>query len=374
MPGIKDKVAVAMSGGVDSSVAAALLVEQGYDVFGIMLRLWSEPGNFKTDRDNRCCTRDQMMDAHIIARKLGIPFEVVDAREIFKAQVVDRFIDSYSVGDTPNPCLSCNRHIRFTYLLNEALSRGASHLATGHYARVTQAPDGRYELWRGADAAKDQSYVLSVLTQDQLQHAMFPIGGFTKPEVRKIAERFGMSVASKAESQDLCFVADGDYRRFMQSMAGASIKPGPIQLRSGQVVGNHTGLPNYTIGQRKGLGIAWAEPLYVISKDTRSNILTVGTRSELGRNFLRAVHVNWIDGFAPASEIRGLIKTRYKAIFVPATITPVGIDSADVLLDEPVLDITPGQGAIFYDADRVLGGGIISRQEHLALANDSEAS
>lgn len=364
------KIAVAMSGGVDSSVAAALLVEQGYDVFGIMLRLWSEPGTFRTERDNRCCTRDQMMDAHIVARKLGIPFEVIDAREVFKTEVVDRFIESYSAGDTPNPCLTCNRHIRFTYLLDNALTRGATHLATGHYARIMQAPDGRYELWRGTDVAKDQSYVLSVLNQDQLKHALFPLGQHTKPEVRKLAEKFDMSVASKAESQDLCFVADGDYRRFMQTMAGDAIKSGPIQLRTGTTIGTHTGLPNYTIGQRKGLGIAWAEPLYVVSKDSQSNTLIVGTRSELGRDFLSAIHVHWIDGFAPSTDFRGLIKTRYKSAFVPATITPVGKDKANVLLDDPVLDITPGQGAIFYDGDRVLGGGVISRQDHLELASD----
>jgi tRNA-uridine 2-sulfurtransferase len=359
----KTRVAVAMSGGVDSSVAAALLVEQGFDVFGIMLRLWSEPGHVETQRDNRCCTRDQMLDAHIVARKLGIPFEVVDARDVFKSLVVDSFIESYSAGDTPNPCLACNRHIRYTHLLNEALTRGATHMATGHYARVKQSRDGAYQLWRGLDESKDQSYVLSVLTQNQLKHAMFPLGELTKPVVREIAMRFGLQVATKSESQDLCFVADGDYRRFMQNVAPASINPGPILSRSGEVLGQHSGLPNYTIGQRKGLGLAWSEPLYVIDKDSTQNTLIVGTRAELGRDKLRAVAVNWIDGIPPADAIRGLVKTRYKAAFAPATITPTEGNAASVVLDEPVLDITPGQGAIFYDGDRVLGGGLIARFE-----------
>jgi tRNA-uridine 2-sulfurtransferase len=361
-------IAVAMSGGVDSSVAAALLVEQGYDVFGIMLRLWSEPGQVETQRDNRCCTRDQMMDAHIVARKLGIPFEVVDARDVFKEKVVDRFIESYSAGDTPNPCLACNRHIRYTHLLNEALQRGATHMATGHYARVTKTDSGTYQLWRGIDTSKDQSYVLSVLTQQQLQHAMFPLGELTKPVVRELAAQYGLTVASKGESQDLCFVADGDYRRFMQNMAPESINAGPIRNLAGELLGEHTGLPNYTIGQRKGLGIAWSEPLYVIEKDSARNALVVGTRAELGRDRLHAVHVNWMDGAAPTVAIRGLVKTRYKADFAPATITPSGNGGADVQLDEPILDITPGQGAIFYEGDRVLGGGLIARFAALETA------
>jgi tRNA-uridine 2-sulfurtransferase len=364
----KGRIAVAMSGGVDSSVAAALLKEQGYDVFGIMLRLWSEPGKVDTPRDNRCCTRDQMMDANFVARMLGIPFEVIDARDVFKSQVVDRFIASYVEGDTPNPCLNCNRHIRFTLLLDEALKRGATHLATGHYARVEQSANGKYQLFRGADAAKDQSYVLSVLNQAQLSHAMFPVGGYTKPEVREIATRFGLPVASKSESQDLCFVADGDYRRFMLTVAAESINPGPIQLQTGETIGEHTGLPNYTIGQRKGLGVAWSEPLYVISKHSTTNTLVVGTKNELGRDYLRAIRVNWIEETPPDTEFHAEIKTRYKATPIPATIKPNAEGEADVWLDTPALDVTPGQGAIFYDGDRVLGGGIIAKIEHTTPA------
>jgi tRNA-specific 2-thiouridylase len=356
----KERVVIAMSGGVDSSVSAALLAEQGYDVVGLMMRLWSEPGQFDTQRDNRCCTRDQMLDAHFVARKLGIPFEVIDAVDTFKQHVVDPFITSYSQGVTPNPCLACNRHIRFTFLLQEALNRGAAFLATGHYAQVTQAADGTYELRRGADPAKDQSYVLSVLTQDQLKHAMFPVGGYTKPEVRQLAQGFGLPVANKGDSQDLCFVADGDYRRFLRTYDSKGNYPGEIRLRSGEVLGQHSGLPAYTIGQRKGLGISWREPLYVLEKDTQTNTLIVGPRSELGGDRLRAENVNWVAGHPPAGTIRAQVKIRYKARFAPATVTPVGDDAVSIQFDDPLPDITPGQGAVMYIDDLVIGSGIIN--------------
>lgn len=360
-PKSNKRIVVAMSGGVDSSVSAALLVEQGYEVIGIMLRLWTEQKQ-ASQRDNRCCTRDQMLAAHFVARKLGIPFHVIDAQEIFKRHVVDTFIAGYIQGITPNPCLACNRHIRFGYLLEEALSRGASYLATGHYARITRSDDGLFELRKGIDPDKDQSYVLSVLRQDQLRHAMFPVGNLTKPEVRELARRFGLPVADKHDSQDLCFVADGDYRRFMRDMAIHAFKPGPIKLRSGEQIGEHTGLPNYTIGQRKGLGIAWPEPLYVIAKDAASNTLWVGIRDEMGSDHLLATEMNWISGSGPTNEIRVEVKIRYKAQPMPARVLPLDQSTAEVWLDNPLPDITPGQGAVFYEygGDKVLGCGLIA--------------
>ncbi len=359
----KECVVVAMSGGIDSSVSAAILVEQGYEVTGVMLRLWSEPGYFPTARrDNRCCTRDQMIDAHLVARKLGIPFEIIDAQEIFKRQVVDRFIEDYSRGVTPNPCLACNRDVRFTYLLNEALARGAGYLATGHYARVTQAPSGIYELRKGIDPEKDQSYVLSVLNQRQLRHAMFPVGGYTKRAVRELAQSLGLPVASKGESQDLCFVADGNYRRFLRDLAPQSQRPGPIRLWSGRILGQHNGLPNYTIGQRKGLGISWTEALYVISKDLVDNSLIVGTWGELGREHLQAHDVNWIDGVPPTNEIQVEVKIRYKARLVTARAKAATNTQADIWLDELLPDITPGQGVVMYDGDKVVASGIIASE------------
>jgi tRNA-uridine 2-sulfurtransferase len=257
------RVVVAMSGGVDSSVSAALLVEQGYEVIGMMMRLWAEDGENATGY-NRCCTPDQMDDARSIADKLGIPFYVLDTREVFKGAIVKFFIDQYAQGNTPNPCLECNRHIRFEWLLNNALALEADYLATGHYARIRQSADGKFQLLKGMDDAKDQSYVLSVLGQQQLAHAMFPVGEYTKPQVREIAARFGLPVASKHDSQDLCFLADGDYRRFLRQNSPKIGEPGPILNRSGTQLGQHTGLSDYTIGQRKGLGLATPEPLYVL--------------------------------------------------------------------------------------------------------------
>jgi tRNA-specific 2-thiouridylase len=351
-----------MSGGVDSSASAALLAEAGYDVVGVMMRLWAEEGG-PDSPPNRCCTPDQMADARRVAAILDIPFYVVDVQAAFKQHVVDFFLDGYRAGVTPNPCLSCNRHIRFTHLLQHALALDADFLATGHYARVAQAEDGTLALLKGADPAKDQSYVLSVLRQDQLAHAMFPVGGHTKPEVRALAERFGLPVASKGESQDLCFLADGDYRRFLRDHTPELIAPGPIVNQAGEVLGQHGGLPNYTTGQRKGLGIAAPEPLYVLRADPARNALVVGTRAELGEDRLRVRGVNWIAGAAPDGPVRAGVKIRYTAREAPASVTPLGDDGAEVVFDEPVRDATPGQGAVFYDGERVLGGGVIERRD-----------
>ena len=355
------RVVVAMSGGVDSSVAAALLVEQGYDVIGVMMRLWAEEGG---GGHNRCCTPAQMTDAYRVADRLGIPFYVLDSKAIFRQQIVQSFIDGYAAGETPNPCLACNRYIRFTHLLNHALALEAQYLATGHYARIRQAEDGSYRLLKGVDESKDQSYVLSVLQQDQLRHALFPVGDYTKPQVREMAARLGLPVAGKHDSQDLCFLADGNYRRFLAEHAPTALIPGPILTKAGAILGQHTGLPNYTIGQRKGLGLSSGEPLYVLGMDPTQNALIVGTREELGHNHLTAQRVNWIAGAPPAETIRAEVKIRYKAVPVPAAITPLPDDRAEVRFESPVRDITPGQGAVFYDGEVCLGGGIIERPAH----------
>ena len=356
------RVVVAMSGGVDSSVAAALLVEQGYDVIGIMMRLWSEEIEGATV-SNRCCTPAQMDDARQIAEQLDIPFYVLDTRDVFRGTIVNFFVDQHSLGYTPNPCLECNRHIRFEWLLNNALALDADFLATGHYARIRQTTEGAYQLLTGLDEAKDQSYVLSVLGQEQLSHTMFPVGEYTKPQVREIAARFGLPTASKHDSQDLCFVADGDYRRFLRQHRPEIAQPGPIMTRTGAVLGEHNGLANYTIGQRKGLGVTGPEPLYVLQMNAAQNTLIVGTLAELGSDRLTANRVNWVNGQPPAEPIRAQVKIRYKAKAVPATVTMLENNRMAVQFDEPVRDITPGQGAIVYDGDMCLGGGIIERRK-----------
>jgi tRNA-uridine 2-sulfurtransferase len=356
------RVVVAMSGGVDSSVAAALLVEQGYDVVGMMLRLWSEE-TVAGGTHNRCCTPDQMNDARRIANKLGIPFYAIDAKEVFYNNVVEYFLSQHRQVLTPNPCLECNRHIRFTYLLNNALVLDAQYLATGHYARVEVIPGGEYQLKMGVDTNKDQSYVLSVLTQDKLKHTLFPVGKYTKTEVRELAARFGLPTASKQDSQDLCFLGDGDYRRFLAEHAPESMQPGPIQLKTGEVIGQHDGLANYTIGQRRSLKVSYSHPLYVLAMNTAENTLVVGKYDELGESQLSASRVTWVSDQIPSAPFRAQVKIRYRSKPAKAVIEPIGNDRLIAKFDTPQFGVSPGQGAVLYDDDTCLGGGIIERQD-----------
>ncbi len=348
------RVVAAMSGGVDSSVAAALLVEQGYDVVGIMLKLWSEEGGARV---NRCCTPADVAIARAIADQLDIPFYLVNIADSFKSIVVDFFVEEYAAGRTPNPCLKCNRHVRFELLLNKALGLGAQYLATGHYARVRKF-NGRYQLLRGIDRNKDQSYVLSVLGQQELAHAMFPLGELTKPEVRAHATRLKLPVAEKVESQDLCFLAGGDYREFLTRHAPDAIRPGVIRDTTGRLLGQHQGLPYFTIGQRKGLGLAAPEPLYVVAKDVADNAVIVGAAAELGRRECCARGMRYVSEVTPVEPFRAEAKIRYKAREAAVTVYPAG-DTARVEFDEPQRDITPGQGLVLFEGERVVGQGII---------------
>ena len=354
-PKSNTRVVVALSGGVDSSVAAALLKEQGYDVLGLMLKLWSAGESGKA---NRCCTPADVEAARSVASQLEIPFYLINIADSFKATVVDYFIDEYVAGRTPNPCLMCNRHIRYELLLNKALSLGAQYLATGHYARVREV-GGRYQLLRGVDAQKDQSYVLSVLGQKELAHALWPLGELTKPQVRALAQKFNLPVAEKAESQDLCFLADGDYRDFLRRYApDGSICPGEIRDTSGKVLGQHHGLPFYTIGQRKGIGLAASEPLYVIALKADDNAVIVGAQHELGRRECTARSMHYVGSAQPIGPFRASAKIRYKAREAAVTVQPQG-SSAHIEFDEAQRDITPGQGLVLFDGEVVIGQGFI---------------
>ena len=350
------KAVVAMSGGVDSSVAAALLKEQGYEVIGMMLRLWSEPGR---EDSNRCCTPDSMAQARRVAAKLDIPFYVIDAKDVFRETVVQYFLDGYARGETPNPCLVCNHQIRWTFLLDHALALGVDFMATGHYVRIKKDERGKNELLRALDRSKDQSYVLHVLDQERLSRASFPVGDYTKPQIRLIAERHGLPTASRKDSQDLCFLAGDDYRNFLQRNANEMLKPGDIVTLDGKVLGRHNGLAHYTIGQRKGLGVASAGPLYVITKHAVRNTLVVGTQDELGSRELIAREVNWLSGETPGEPFRAEVKIRYTAQEAWAWVMPLDGGRVKVQFEAGQRDITAGQAAVFYQGDLMLGGGII---------------
>lgn len=355
------RVVVAMSGGVDSSVAAGLLVEQGYRVVGMMLRLWNETGK---EDENKCCAPDAIAQARRVCAILDIPFYVIDAQEIFRQVVVEAFLQGYRSGETPNPCVFCNRFIRWEYLLNQAEGIGAEKLATGHYARVERDGDG-WRLLKGNDGLKDQSYVLSRLTQEQLGRSLFPLGELTKTEVRQVARRMGLPVAERADSQDLCFLGDGDYRGFLSRHAPETVNPGEIVNAQGEVLGSHEGLAFYTIGQRKGIRLAASEPMYVIRKNVQKNQLIVGFSAELGSSRFRVVDLNWIGMDAPVSPIKAEVKIRYKAQPVEVVIEPVSQMTASVATTQPLRDITPGQLAVFSQGERVIGSGFIRLAEEL---------
>ena len=349
------KVLVALSGGVDSSVAAALLVEQGYEVVGATMRLWSASG---AEQENRCCTPDSRSLAARLADKLSIPFTILDETETFRKIVVQQFLDGYARGETPNPCATCNRFLKWGVLWDYAKSIGADYLATGHYARVLAGPEGLFELYKGKDPGKDQTYFLSMLTQEQLANTLFPLGELLKTDVRGIAHARGLPAADQPESQDLCFLGERDYRDFLAEYAPETVQPGPITDRSGKLLGQHQGLAFYTIGQRKGLPAA-AQALYVWQKDIPNNRLVVCPAEELGASTLRVEQLNWISGAAPTDEFQAEVKIRFRAIPANGLVIPQPNGSALVRFQKPIRDITPGQLAVFYQSEQVLGGGWI---------------
>jgi tRNA-specific 2-thiouridylase len=342
------KVIVAMSGGVDSAVAAALLIKQGYNVEGLTLQLWHAN---RTDQKG-------LESARQVADQLGIPLHVKDARESFRREIVESFIASHLANETPNPCVLCNHALKWAQLIEFADAQEADYMATGHYARIFQTADGKFELWRASHLAKDQSYVLSNLTQQDLKRSILPLGELGKPKVRAIAQSLGLTVSDTPDSQDLCFIDREDYQQFLREHAPAATQPGEIWTASGQLLGTHQGLAFYTIGQRKGLP-AYTEALYVLEKRPESNTLIVGTASQLGSRKFFVRPVNWISGEAPALPITCDVKIRYRANLVRSIITASEGSGVLVETEKCLRDITPGQSAVFYEGEKVLGGGII---------------
>ncbi len=358
----KGRVVVAMSGGVDSSVAAALLKGQGYEVIGVTMQLWDKGREEAAESGGHrpCCTLDDVMDAARVADRLKIPFEVLNLEEEFQRQVVDPFVDSYRRGMTPNPCILCNERLKFRALLDKAVEWGADYLATGHYARRQETPDGIVRLRKGVDGAKDQSYFLFPVTQPQLQRLLFPLGTLRKHEVRRLAEEFRLPVARKSESQEICFLADNDYVSFVERRDGHQASGGAIVDRYGKILGSHSGIHRYTIGQRRGLGISSPFPLYVTGIDPRTRRVTVGPENELYSPGLEAREVNWI--VPPLRPIfAAACKIRYRQQPVDCTVRVLENERIEISFPQPVRAVTPGQAVVIYDGDEVLGGGWIER-------------
>ena len=339
------KVLMAMSGGVDSSAAAVLLQRQGYRVDGAMLNLLLE-GNDTTD-------------AKAVAERLGMDFLLLEGSGDFTAEVMDRFVSEYCAGRTPNPCIDCNRCLKFGLFLDRALELGYDYIATGHYARVEEAEGGKFRLLRGLDRKKDQSYMLYQLTQQQLAHLLLPVGEYDKPAIRAFAREAGLENADKSDSQDICFIPDGDYTRFLREYGGVEMVPGDFVDSEGRVLGRHKGLPCYTTGQRKGLGVAAGKHVYVVRKNAADNTILLGDEADLYTYTLTACRVNWIAGVAPEGPVRCTAKTRYSQTEAEATAEALNDGRLRLTFDVPQRAVTAGQAVVLYDGEAVLGGGTI---------------
>lgn len=356
---IGKRVMVAMSGGVDSSVAAAILLEQGYETSGATLKLTNQTSCDINTRGRTCCSLEDIEDARSVALNLDIDYLVLNHTQDFKKQVIDRFVDAYKTGYTPNPCIDCNRYIKFASFFEQADLLGFDYLATGHYARVRyNETTGRHELMKGKDGHKDQSYVLYSLDQNQLAHTLFPLGDFDKPEIRDIADRLEFVNANKPDSQDICFVPDGNYRNFLES-EGVVVDAGDFIDKQGNVLGRHKGIEAYTVGQRRGLGITADQPLFVISKDVENNTVTLGYEEDLFAPGLIADDMNWVSIPGLSEPITVSAKIRYSHREVEATLIPMDDGRVKVLFAKPQKAVTPGQATVFYHGDVVVGGGTI---------------
>ena len=351
-----------MSGGVDSSLTVALLCQQGYDVLGVTMRLSDDSRDFNAESDRGCCSLQSVDDARRVAEVIGIPHYVMNFRAMFQHRVIDYFLMEYAQGRTPNPCVACNRYVKFEGLLQKAMELGAEFVATGHYARIFyDEKQARYLLAKGIDEKKDQSYALYHLNQSSLRHFMMPLGDYTKVETRKLAEKFHLPVAHKPDSQEICFVPDDDYKAYLKAHVPECLHPGDIVDVRGQVLGHHEGVPLYTVGQRRGLGIAAPEPLYVIRLDMQNNRVIVGTGQEVFSSGLIAGDLNWIAVDEICEPISVSAKIRYGKREGQAVVTPLPGGRVRVHFAEPQRAVTPGQSVVFYDGACVLGGGVIEK-------------
>lgn len=355
---MKEKVVVGLSGGVDSSVAAYLLKEQGYDVIGVTMQIWQQEEQAVLEENGGCCGLSAIEDARRVAQVLGIPHYVMNFRKDFKEKVIDYFCEEYLNARTPNPCIACNRYVKWESLLKRCLDIGADYIATGHYARIVQLSNGRYTLKRSKTLAKDQTYALYNLTQNQLSKTLMPVGEYSKDEIRAIAQKAGIPVAHKPDSQDICFVED-DYGRFIEEETGVSIEPGNFVDPEGNILGRHKGIIHYTIGQRRGLGLSLKQPGYVIRVDKDKNEVVIGTKDQLYSKVLYGNRCNFMSIPSVEGERRTTAKIRYNSPEVPCTIRMAEEDLIEVVFDEPQRAVTPGQAVVFYDDGIVVGGATI---------------
>lgn len=357
----KKRVVVGMSGGVDSSVAAYLLKEAGYEVIGVTMQIWQSEEEQVLEENGGCCGLQAVEDARRVAGMLDIPYYVMNFREEFQKKVIDYFMAEYLAGRTPNPCIACNRYVKWESLLHRSMEIGADYIATGHYARVEQLPNGRYSIRNSVTAAKDQTYALYNLTQEQLSRTLMPIGAYTKDEVRQIAQRIGLRVASKPDSMEICFVPDQDYAGFIQEHSGREIPEGNFVTSDGTVVGRHKGITHYTVGQRKGLNLSLGRPVFVLEIRPETNEVVVGDNQEVFSDRLLCNHLNFMSIPDLEGEKEVTAKIRYNHRGAKAVVRRLDQDLAEVVFEEPVRAVTPGQAVVFYDGEYVAGGGTILR-------------
>ena len=355
----KGKVVVGMSGGVDSSVAAWLLKEQGYDVIGVTMQIWQDEDNEVQEENGGCCGLSAVDDARRVASSIGIPYYVMNFKQEFQKNVIDYFTKEYLNGRTPNPCIACNRYVKWEALLQRSLSIGADYIATGHYARIDKLPNGRYAIRRSATLAKDQTYALYNLTQEQLEHTLMPVGNYSKDQIREMAEKIGLQVANKPDSQDICFVPDGDYASFIEENVDALIRQGNFVTPDGKILGKHKGIIHYTVGQRKGLGLALGYPAFVLEIRPETDEVVIGTYEESLTHTLRANELNFMSVEDLTEPMRVFAKIRYNHKGAWCIVEKTGEDEITCTFDEPIRAVTPGQAVVLYDGEYVLGGGTI---------------